>query len=121
VPEAELRQTFESTPDGQVGSEKPTVDAQTVVSGQQKYTDIKVPVLAIFAIPHNWGPFIESNPASAAAIEPGEMVLAARANEFEAHVTSAHVVRLPHANHYVFLSNEADVLREMHAFIAGLQ
>jgi non-heme chloroperoxidase len=27
---------------------------------------------------------------------------------------------LPHANHYVFLSNEADVLREMNAFLATL-
>jgi len=30
------------------------------------------------------------------------------------------VVRLPHADHYVFRSNEADVLREVNAFIAGL-
>jgi hypothetical protein len=29
-------------------------------------------------------------------------------------------VRLPRANHYVFLSNEADVLREMNAFLASL-
>jgi len=30
------------------------------------------------------------------------------------------VVRIPHATHYVFRSNEADVLREMNAFIATL-
>jgi non-heme chloroperoxidase len=34
---------------------------------------------------------------------------------------SARVVRLPGANHYVFLSNEADVLREMRAFLSRLQ
>jgi hypothetical protein len=28
---------------------------------------------------------------------------------------------LPHANHYVFQSNEADVLKEMDTFIAGLK
>ncbi len=33
---------------------------------------------------------------------------------------SARVVGLPHADHYVYESNEADVLREMNAFIAGL-
>jgi hypothetical protein len=44
----------------------------------------------------------------------------AQAKSFESGVRSAHVVRLPHTNHYVFLSNEADVLREMHAFLAGL-
>jgi hypothetical protein len=36
-------------------------------------------------------------------------------------VPTARIVRIPHANHYVFLSNEADVLREMDAFIAGLK
>jgi non-heme chloroperoxidase len=35
-------------------------------------------------------------------------------------VPSARVVRVPHANHYVFLSNEAEVLQEMRAFLAGL-
>ena len=45
---------------------------------------------------------------------------AAEAKALEAGVPSAHVVLLPHANHYVFLSDEADVLREMHAFLASL-
>jgi hypothetical protein len=30
-------------------------------------------------------------------------------------------VRIARANHYVFLSNEADVLREMETFIASLR
>jgi len=38
-----------------------------------------------------------------------------------AAVPQAKVVKLPHANHYVFQSNEADVLREIDAFIAGLK
>jgi len=32
----------------------------------------------------------------------------------------AHVITLPGAHHYVFLSNEQDVLREMHTFLAGV-
>jgi hypothetical protein len=39
---------------------------------------------------------------------------------FEQAMPAAHVVRLAHANHCVFRSNEPDVLREMNAFIAGL-
>jgi hypothetical protein len=35
-------------------------------------------------------------------------------------VPTARVVKFTTANHYVFLSNEADVLREMRAFAAGL-
>jgi len=44
----------------------------------------------------------------------------AQAKAFENGIPSARVVRLPRANHYVFLSNEADVLREMNAFLASL-
>ena len=43
-----------------------------------------------------------------------------RSAAFQAGVPSARVVRLPNANHYVFNSNEADVLREMNAFIGSL-
>jgi hypothetical protein len=45
----------------------------------------------------------------------------AQANAFENGVPSAHVVRLPNASHYVFVSNETDVPREMNAFITSLQ
>jgi hypothetical protein len=43
------------------------------------------------------------------------------ANAFQAGVPSAHVVRLAHANHFIFNSNEADVLREINAFTATLR
>ena len=33
----------------------------------------------------------------------------------------ARVVRLPNADHYVYNSNEADVLREIATFLAGLR
>ena len=44
----------------------------------------------------------------------------AQADAFEKGVPGAHVVRLAHVSHWVFRSNEADVLREMDAFISGL-
>jgi pimeloyl-ACP methyl ester carboxylesterase len=44
----------------------------------------------------------------------------AQATAFEKGLPSSHVVRLPNADHYVFRSNEADVLREMNAFIGNL-
>jgi hypothetical protein len=43
------------------------------------------------------------------------MTFAEQAKAFERGVPSARVVRLTHANHYVFKSNEAGVLREMRA------
>jgi hypothetical protein len=45
----------------------------------------------------------------------------AQAKAFEAAIPGAHVIRLPHANHYVFDSNEADVLREMNSFLESLK
>jgi hypothetical protein len=41
-------------------------------------------------------------------------------NAFETGVPSAKVVRLPNANHYVFRSNEAEVLDAMNEFLSKL-
>jgi hypothetical protein len=69
-----------------------------------------VPILAIFAIPTAHSDF-----------EAGMItVIEAQAKAVETGLPSARVVRIPHADHYVFQSNEADVLREMNAFIGGL-
>jgi non-heme chloroperoxidase len=122
VPEAELRQTRELTPDGHVGGPrtKATVP-QAILAAEQKYTEIRAPALAIYAVPHDYGPFVSNNPAVSEAIDAVEAPQnEARAKAFESGVPSARVIRLPHANHYVFMSNEADVLREMRAFLASL-
>jgi hypothetical protein len=47
-------------------------------------------------------------------------MMEALAKGFQEGMPSAHVVRLQHANHYIFRSNEADVLREMRAFMSSL-
>jgi non-heme chloroperoxidase len=82
--------------------------------------DIHVPVLAIYAIPHDLGPAF-SDPAVRGTAEARDLVSAgAQAKAFEAGIPSAWVVILPHASHFVFLSNEADVLREMNGFLRSL-
>ena len=51
-----------------------------------------------------------------------EVVLVEKqAKAFESGVPGAHIVRLSGAHHYVFLSNEVDVLREIRAFVATLR
>jgi non-heme chloroperoxidase len=122
MPESEERQTHQSTPEGHVdhAHTNPAL-AQAFMAGEQKYTDIRVPVLAIYAVPRDYGPFVNDNPAVRDAIEKAETPLTeAHAKAFERGVPSAHVIRLPHANHYIFMSNEADVLREVRTFLAGL-
>jgi alpha-beta hydrolase superfamily lysophospholipase len=70
------------------------------------YTAVKVPVLAICAG--------GSNPAVQAECEKEKKIV-------ERSAPSAKFVILPDAPHLIFVTNEADVLREMNAFIAGLQ
>src|SRR5262245_20042250 len=90
-----------------------------IMTGTQKYTRIPVPILSIYALPHDPGPMASA--AARAQMEAGDLKAEAQAKAFESGLPTAHVVRIPKANHYVFLSNEADVLREMDAFIDGLK
>jgi pimeloyl-ACP methyl ester carboxylesterase len=87
-------------------------------AGWQKYTRIDVPILAIYALPHERG---ITDPAKRAEADARDLAFqGAMAKAFEKGLPSARVVWLPHAEHFVFRSNEADVLREMNSFIAGL-
>jgi len=101
---------------------QPPSAGSAIISGEQKYTDIHVPILAIFAVPHNYPKdFLKDNPTARAAAEASDLArTGAQAKAFETGLPSARVVRLPNADHYVFNSNEADVLREMNAFIGSL-
>jgi non-heme chloroperoxidase len=89
--------------------------------GGQKYTQISAPILAIFACPHNWGQAFRNDPEMRDKRMAADLAWCnAQADAFAAGVPSAHVVRIPEADHYVFNSNEADVLREMNSFLAKL-
>jgi non-heme chloroperoxidase len=77
-----------------------------VLDGQQKYTQIDVPVLAIFNVPHS--------PAFRRTMED-------QARAFQIQVPHARIIRIPNADHYIFQSNEQDVLRDIGEFMAGLR
>ena len=121
VPDAELRQQMEIQPGGVCKSiDHSAVDA-AIIGGMQKYSEISAPVLAIFANPHLPGPYPYNAPAERAAAVASDMkMVEAQEKAFQAGVPTARVVQIPQANHYIFISNEADVLREMRAFIQGL-
>ena len=107
----EWQQELEATPEAllaalaQAAPQLPEA-VSAIHAGRQKYTHIPPPILAIYALP----PAAGERPVGTEA----------QAEAFEAGVPSARVVRLPHARHEVFFSNEEDVLREMDAFIATL-
>jgi non-heme chloroperoxidase len=88
--------------------------------GMQKYTSIPVPALAIYACPHNWDRFPGSPARKAALVADDTERCNAWADNFSRGVPTARIVRIPNADHYVFNSNEADVVREMNAFLAKL-
>lgn len=90
-----------------------------IMTGVQKYTKIPPPILAIFARPPDPAPATADTRQAEA--EARNRNREAQVNAFERGLPSARVVRIPNANHYVFLSHEADVLREMTAFITGLR
>jgi hypothetical protein len=96
--------------------------AEAILSGAQKYTEVPVPVLAIYALPRRMGPEMGTDPAARAAAQARQLAVAgAQVKAFETGIPSARVVRLPDADHLVFRSNEADVLREMNSFIGTLK
>jgi non-heme chloroperoxidase len=92
-----------------------------IVSGEHKYTEIKVPSLAFFAVPHDLSRVFPEDPARHAAIASADLERQTRlANAFEAGVPSAKVIRVPNADHYIFRSNEAEVLHAMNEFLGKL-
>jgi non-heme chloroperoxidase len=92
-----------------------------IIAGTQKYTKIPVPILAIFAVPSDFGSMAANDPNVRAAFEASiKASIEVQAKAVESGLPSARVVSIPNADHYVFQSNEADVLREMNAFIGSL-
>jgi len=93
-----------------------------IAFGEQKYTHISAPILAIVAVPHDLGNVFKDNPGARAAVLADDLARTSeQANAFETGVPSAHVVRLHNAGHYIFVSNEAEVVRIMSEFLRNLQ
>jgi non-heme chloroperoxidase len=95
--------------------------AAAVMAGSRKYSGVTCPVLAFFAVPQNMGAMPGMDAAKRAELAADDLESrTVQANAFETGNPFARVVRLANASHAVFLSNEADVLREMHEFLAKL-
>lgn len=105
LPEAERRQ-----PRGETSAR------DAIPGGGRQFTTITLPALAIFASPHDTG---------AATPDPAfdrfdEALTERQARAFEKGVPGARVLRWPRASHYLFLTRQADVIREVTAFVASL-
>ena len=128
-PEAEFRQTWESTAEGQPTKARNfpgSAAFMTILSHPKKYADMKVPALVIFALPHVRETWISRSPDPAVRKAADDyftrldVLVEKQAKAFEEGVPTARFVRL-RGMHFVFLSNEQEVLREMRAFLGGLK
>lgn len=122
-PEAEPHESFLANPDGSVGAPNAASEAaSSILKGGEHYTaPIHLPILAIMGYPQNKGPsFHADTPKSIAEAAAADANQARQIDAFERGQPAAHVVRIANANHYIFISNEAQVLAEMNRFLAAL-
>jgi non-heme chloroperoxidase len=123
-PEAEYRMEREPTPDGSVGKLRGSPPVfQATFAGMKKFADIRAPALAFIAVPQDLGPWWKTtaDPEVRRLDAVAQASKESLAKAFEEGVPTAHVVRMPNVSHYVFLTNDGDVIREMNAFVAGLK
>ena len=108
---------IEGAPDNPATTQTPEVKAiqDAVVRGARVHHGLGLPILSIAADP----PACEPNCGSAASLAYAAETAAQTADFAQAN-TSAVVVRLPHANHFVWKSNFEDVVRAMDSFLAKL-
>jgi non-heme chloroperoxidase len=102
-------------------SPRMTPDLFAIMEGREEFTAIQVPALVIIGVDPN--PISGDDPQSHAQAERQALVIRDKKTQIETvkrQWPSAHLVLIPHASHYVFQSNESEVLREINSFIATL-
>jgi non-heme chloroperoxidase len=125
-PEADLRASSVPSPMSPIGAPRtpPSVSA-AILSGLTKpdYAGIRVPALAIYAVPRSEEDVPGFGTASESVMRDLFQVMKEeeRTNSaaFRSAVRKARVIEIPGAKHYLFLSNEEDVLRAIRAFVVN--
>jgi len=132
IPESEYHNQRAQNPGGSVGAYKtPEFVSKEIMAGNYKhdYSQIRVPVLAFIAYDKTPQEQIRKYHVT----DTGERTIVEavygtyvgmakiRIDRIKRAAGGAHVVELWGAHHFVFLSNEADVSREMHEFGASLR
>jgi len=131
-PESELRSVFATNPDGTMGEHKtPRSIHEAIGAGAKKrdYTKIRVPVLALFEYPRftdgpQKGGYQLKNDEERATVKAFTNATAAYVDRWVRRLMSEvprfHIVDLPGAGHFVFLTRETEVLKEIRKFAEGL-
>ena len=103
------------------GDPAPPPVGLAIFFGKVKFTTVHAPMLAIMACPHAFAPLAQIDAKAAAVLtEKDRTRCTDQIQSLKAHVPSAQIVVLPNADHDIYHSNEADVVRAMNAFLARL-
>ena len=91
--------------------------------GEQKFTTVHTPMLAIMACPHDYRPLALRNPKAAVALlkTRDQARCTQQIKSLKSQNPSAQVVVVPNADHQIVRTNEADVVRAMRTFLAELR
>jgi non-heme chloroperoxidase len=121
IPESEVRQHFSIGEDGRVGEFLGHgVASQSVMLEEERFHSIETPLLAIVSYPSVPYPSQTSDPAKLAAYR------AAGTARIEAQIAifreqpHAKVVVIANSTHFIFLSNEEEVISQIIDFVNGL-
>lgn len=118
-PESEI--PFKGPPPWSVGPSPMPDIPLAVLTGVHKYTSLPVPILGIVPFPRKPPAAAQSDPAIAARHTAAEAKEGERLDSLEHDIPTAHIVRLPYADHYLWRTNEADVVREIRSFLSRLR
>ncbi|HXM36345.1 MAG TPA: alpha/beta hydrolase [Pyrinomonadaceae bacterium] len=132
-PESEFRNGFETNPDGTRGRYKSSDIPPRIGRLQipKNFTHIRVPVLALFEFPRTIedypraGDYVPANAEERAAIAAFLAATKTIADRWSAKLVKAvpdtKLIDLPGAGHFVFLTRETEVLKELQKFVASLR
>ena len=131
-PEAELRQQYVANPDGSVGPSLLSGEIRRAITIDARmkpdYSRVRVPVLALYQrerpFDQHAANFLIRNEQERAALrqehDATRALYARWQQDLRAAIPAARIVDLEGAGLYMFLSHQADVLREIRAFVATL-
>ena len=136
-PESELRNMFEEKADGSVGGGRVPGWVSRAIGQRQifrrDYSNIRVPVLALnngFAPTATTDEVLKTlryepkSPVERSAIERfvarSNIVFGRWVTKLKLGAPDARIQYFPSAGHFVWMTREADVLREIHTFIASI-
>jgi pimeloyl-ACP methyl ester carboxylesterase len=128
IPEAFFRQSRPPDPDGRPGKPRTAASIEQMIqNGIAKFSEIDVPVLALYAMPHATPRYLlnlaDANVRAAAEAhyKQADTALEKQLKSFQEGIPHSSVVRIANADHRIFITNEAEVLREMRAFLSTLK